>query len=279
MKLSEQFITSSGLKLWTQKLSNNNTETCVLIAGAGAPAMFWTDDFCQNLVDSGYDVIRFDNRDIGLSDAVDWDKHPYTIEDLSHDVINILDAYGIDHAHIVGHSMGGMVSQWLAIAHPERVKSYTSISVATCGIIGHPPQEIMDVLLENKPTQDFENDLPAFMRSWKILNGSYELDEELAINYTRDLYTRSKHKVGVAWHHIWCEEHYRNLIDKLNNVSVPGLFIHGEQDPLIPVQGAIETQRAAPNSNLLILPKMGHMIFNRQLESELVGALVAHLRR
>jgi pimeloyl-ACP methyl ester carboxylesterase len=176
----------------------------------------------------------------------------------------------------VGHSMGGMVAQWLALTFPQRIYSYTSLSVATCGIIGRPPKRVMDVLLDNKPTQNVEKDLAGFMRSWKVLNGDYEVDREIATKYTKDLYSRSKHPVGVAWHHIWCQKNYIDLSDKLGLMSIPGLFIHGELDPLIPLEAAIETQKFTPHSTLRIIPGMGHMIFNRELEASIASLLIDH---
>ncbi len=275
MQSNIKIVSSDHLTLWTEMLSNNSTHSvCLLISGAGASAMFWTNEFCETLVNAGYSVIRFDHRDQGLSDAVDWEKNPYTIEDLANDVINILDAYGIHQAHIVGHSMGGMIAQWIAYTYPQRIHSYTSISIATCGTTGQPSKEIMDILMQNKPTQHFDHDLSGFMRSWKVLNGTYEVDEELAKKYTKDLYVRSKHPVGVAWHHIWCQKNYIDLSDKIKQITVPGLFIHGEVDPLIPVHAAIETQKIAPHSTMLIIPGMGHMIFNRTLEDVICKALI-----
>lgn len=275
----DNYIPSNSLSIWTQQLSNKSTtDVCLLISGAGAPAMFWTDEFCEYLVSAGYNVIRFDHRDQGLSDAVNWDNNPYTIDDLAKDVINILDFYNVEKAHIIGHSMGGMVAQWLAIAYPNRISTYTSISVATCGIRGQPPKEIMDILLENIPSQDFNKDLPAFMRSWKVLNGSFLLDEDMAIKYTQDLYLRSKHPVGVAWHHIWCEKEYIDLRDKLCRITVPGLFIHGELDPLVPAQAAIDTQAMTTHSKMIMIPGMGHMIFNRQLEKIVADKLICQFR-
>lgn len=278
MQIETRLITSGNMKLWTQRFINKpSADTCVLVSGAGAPALFWTDEFCKKLVTSGYNVIRFDNRDIGLSDPVDWEKHPYTIDDLACDVKNILDAYHIDSAHVVGHSMGGIVAQWLAITYPSRIKSYTSISVATCGILGQPPKEVMDVLMENKPSQDFSKDTDGFMRSWEILNGTYDIDILMATKYTEDLYSRSRHQVGVAWHHIWCEHDYLDLTKWLGGITVPGLFIHGEVDPLVPVKAVVQTQRLASHSALLIIPGMGHMIFNRELEDVIANAVINHL--
>ncbi len=279
MQSKTNIVSSNGLNLWTENLTSGSCHLfCILISGAGAPAMFWTDEFCKKLVNSSYSVIRFDHRDQGLSDGVDWDKNPYTIEDLAKDIVNILDACNINKAHIVGHSMGGMIAQWLAFACPQRIISYTSISVATCGITGHPPKEMIDVLMKNQPTQNFTDDLNGFMRSWRILNGKYEIDNELAKKYTEDFYIRSKHPVGVAWHHIWCQQNYIDLGNQIKQITIPGLFIHGELDPLIPVKGAVETQKIVPNSRLIIIPRMGHMIFNRALEDIICNALIEHFK-
>jgi pimeloyl-ACP methyl ester carboxylesterase len=275
---TESFVKNKNLNIWTEAFIEDNPQrlSVILINGAGAPARFWTEKFCNEIFNAGFNVIRFDHRDSGLSDAVDWDKNPYTIEDLSGDVIQIMDTYGIQRAHVVGHSMGGIVAQWLAIKHSERLLGFTSMSVATCGLQHTPSKEIMHILMQNNPSQHFENDLPAFMRSWRILNGSCVMDEDAAIKYTQDLYIRSKHTVGVAWHHIWCEQDYLDIKKMLQEITVPGLFIHGELDPLIPVEGARETHRLTPGSNLVIIPSMGHMIFNRNIEQLIIQSLLSH---
>jgi pimeloyl-ACP methyl ester carboxylesterase len=277
---TDKIINKFGVRLWTQWLSTENTEknTCILISGAGAPAMFWTDAFCEQLISANLNVIRFDHRDQGLSDAIDWDTHPYTLDDLATDVITILNAYDIEKAHVIGHSMGGMIAQWMAIKYPENLKSYTSISAATTGSVSQPPKEVMNILMENQPSQQFDIDLAGFMKSWEMLNGDYPLDDEMAFNYTRDLYIRSKHPVGVAWHHIWYQEKYIDLRNQLKLITTPGLFLHGKKDPLIPTKSAIETQKLTENSKIIVIPKMGHMIFNRELEKLIAQHLINHVK-
>lgn len=105
--------------------------------------------------------------------------------------------------------------------------------------------------LEILPTQSFEVDLPGFMRSWKILNGSIKLDEELAITYTKDLYQRTSHPIGVAWNHIRCQGALGNIGDGLKANTVPALFIHGEDDQLIPIQGGIDTFVTTANARMV----------------------------
>lgn len=279
MNKVEMYVNSSGIKLWCQSLHKlPNDIPCVLISGAGASAMFWSDHFCEMLVEDGNRVIRFDHRDQGLSDAVDWDISPYLVEDLAKDVINILDANNIKKAHIVGHSMGGTIAQLLAIYYPDRLLSYTSISVATVSGAEGPSKKTMDALLQNNPTQNYETDLPGFMNSWKILSGTYPIDNALACAYTRDFYERSNHNVGVAWHHIWCQKNLGDLTGKLSKLSVKGLFIHGKKDPLILVGGTKKTQRAARNAKLVVIENMGHMFFNRELEKIICDNLLQHFK-
>ncbi len=281
MDIAQHFIKSGEINLWTQRLSaaENIKQTCILISGAGASAMFWHDEFCRALIAAGYTTIRFDHRDQGLSDSVDWDTAPYTINELAEDVISIADYYQLEKVHIVGHSMGGTIAQWLAIRYPQRLLSYTSMSVATCGPVGQPSQEIIDALLKNSPTQDYSHDLAGFMHSWRLLNGDYEVNREIAESYTQDLYLRSKYPVDVAWHHIWCQEQYGDLTDRLKQIFVPGLFIHGEKDPLIPLQGAIKTQAVTPNSKMVTLMGMGHMFFNLDLETTIISHLIEHFQQ
>ncbi len=119
----------------------------------------------------------------------------------------------------------------------------TSIAIGTVGVVAAPSDETMRILLENKPTQDFEESFPGFMRSWNILNGDYRVDIDLARAYTLDLYNRSDHVVGVAWHHIQSQQNLGDLAKLLKTISCPCFFIHGDKDPLISVDAGIATSK------------------------------------
>ena len=108
------------------------------------------------------------------------------------------------------------------------------------------------------------------------MNGELILDRELAQAYTKELYTRSIHPVGVAYNHIRCQESLHDLSDELGKITVPGLFVHGEKDPLISVKGAIQTAKAAFSSKLVIIPKMGHMFFNKRAQQNIAELLLSH---
>ncbi len=275
MDIKEISVSSSGLNLWTQHLSGQNSTkgTVFLISGAGATAFFWSDDFCHILVESGYSVIRFDHRDCGLSDGVNWQKKPYTIDDLVLDLICIADEYGVNKMHLVGHSMGGIVAQLLASEYPQRILSYVSMSVAI-GYSSKLDKATMEALLQNKPTQNFQKDLPGFMRVWEILHGDYAIDQEKAEYYTRDLYMRAKYPVDVAWHHIWCQDGVDPT--RVSSITVPGLFIHGDKDALIPFADAVKAQQIVPQSHMTIVPGMGHMFFNQTLEDMIAADCMHH---
>jgi pimeloyl-ACP methyl ester carboxylesterase len=267
-------ISSGQVQLWTEGLGNPNAPAVMFVSGAGAHAHFWTDEFCLEIAQEGFFVLRFDHRDTGLSSPVDYKNHPYTVMDLVEDVIAILDAYHIEKANVVGHSMGGIIAQLLAIHHPERLLSFVSMSVATVGESVHPPQEVMEVLLQNNPTQVYEESLDGFMKSWRMLNGDVLLDEDMARAYTKELYERSLHPVGVAWNHIHCQENLGDLSNQLQKVKIPSLFIHGEKDVLMPLQNGIQTAKAVPQAKIEVIPKMGHMIFNRDLQKQIASLLV-----
>jgi pimeloyl-ACP methyl ester carboxylesterase len=279
MMLMVQYVHHNGLRIYCEAIGDSAKPAVLLICGAGAHAHFWTDALCETIVKAGYYVIRFDHRDSGLSSAVDFEKEPYSVADLAEDALAILDAFHIKKAHVVGHSMGGTIVQLLAIIHPDRLRSLTSISVATVGEKAVPSQETMKTLLENRPTQNFEESLEGFMRSWRLLNGALPLDEKMATKYTKELYTRSMHQVGVAWNLIRCQEGLPDLSSQLNKVTVPSLFLHGEKDVLISIEGAQNTARAVPHAALLILPGMGHMMFHKELQQHIAMLLLHHFAR
>lgn len=269
MERKQKTINVNGLNFWTESFGNANNSACLLICGAGAPAKFWTDGFCKYIAEEGFFVLRYDHRDQGMSSSIDFSSNPYTVEDLADDAIGILDAYRISKAHVVGHSMGGKIVQLLAIHYPDRILSMTSMCVSAVGKDSAPPKEVMDVLLQNKPSQDFEADLPNFMSSWKILNGDAEIDEEIAIAYTRDFYERSIAPVGVAWNHIHCQENLRDITEDLKEISVPALFIAGERDVMMPSERVEANSKLVPGAKFISIPKMGHMFFNRAIEKQI----------
>lgn len=273
-----KYCTSESIILYTESFGDPNHPACLLIAGAGASAKFWSDFLCEMIAEHDFFVIRYDHRDIGLSSAVDYSVNPYTVFDLANDAISILKDYNIKQAHVVGHSMGGIIAQILAVEYPESVITFTSMSVGINSSGVKPSQEVMDILLQNQPAGNYEDDIAGFMKSWHVLNGKAPLDQKLASDYTKDLYIRSIHKVGVAWNHINSQKDISLLLQKISQNQIPGLFIHGREDPLIPVADGVENARITPHAYFEVIDDMGHMFFNQDIEKHIVSLLLSHFK-
>lgn len=271
-----------GLTFHTENFGTPTGPACLLIAGAMAPGRLWSDRFCQKLVSKGFFVIRYDHRDIGESSGVDWQKNPYTLSDLAKDAVGILDAYKIKKAHFIGHSMGGYVSEWIAVKFPERILSLTAISAGPIGATNETdlpltPEETKihdktwQVLLGRKDGATLEETIQNFLPVWQYLNGSFPLDREMATSYTRDLLTRTRHPIRMGGNH---ELLMRGLdLNKhrgiLQTITTPILLIHGEEDTLSLPRNARAVAHAIPTNTLIMIPKMGHMLFHRELEEKI----------
>lgn len=293
MDIDQRIFTISGNEIWTESLGDKSHPSILLISGAGAHALFWTDFFCEVLVNGGFQVIRYDHRDVGYSSGVDYARHPYQINDLAEDAALILDAYSIDSAHIIGHSMGGYVAQVFATFFPEKTLSLTCIAAGPAGAIpnvelSEEEQAVIDTTKEinsgNKPTPNFQDSLPGFMRMWKRWQGTLPMDTDLAIQYTKEIYDRTQHPIGMRLEHPHILAVRASLNDqskkeiKLDKIQVPMLIIQGEEDYLLlPKRGGIALWKLFPHAQLRLIPDMGHMYFNRIFQIELANEIVEFL--
>jgi len=287
--------TPQGIELYTETFGKDSDPAILLIAGAMAPGRFWTDVFCTLLADSHHFVIRYDHRDMGLSSAVDYTYHPYTLNDLAQDAIAILDAYHISKAHIIGHSMGGGIAQLMALEYPERVLSITLISSSVLASANLTPQEetllnqTWNVMMQNKPTRELAPSINGFMTSFRHLHAQVPMDEQIARDYITDMYTRTKPE-----HLDWFEKfsrgidslhnHVKALVqvpirsDELKMLHIPTLIIHGEQDPLafprVIKEYAVDL---IPGAQFHLIPGMGHMILNQKLFSKIADIIISFI--
>ena len=270
-------IAANGVTLEYETYGNPAHPPLLLIMGLGAQLTLWPIELVDALVARGYRVIRYDNRDIGLSTkftaagvpdlpavmmAMMSGKPPalpYTLTDMADDAAALLTALGIDRAHIVGASMGGMIAQLVAINHAGRVASLTSI-MSTTGNPTLPPAkpEAMAALMERPTTAELTDVLALGLRiSRAIGSPGYPAPEDrLRTRIERD-FRRSFHPTGAGRQMaaIMADGDRR---ERLKAVTAPTLVIHGEVDPLVPVEGGKDTAAAIPGATLLTIPGMGH---------------------
>ena len=243
------------------------------------------------LAERGFFVIRYDHRDIGESSVVDWKTSPYGLLELAEDALGILDAYGIEQAYFVGHSMGGYVCQTIAVEFPKRTLGIAIIGAGPIGStdetelpLSEKEKKILEktweIFLHRKDGDTVEATIRSFLPVWRHLNGTYPLDEELAQAYTHDLFTRSPGQIHPGNNHEQVMRHLEIGKHKgiLKKIRVPTLIIHGELDPLSLPRNGKALAHAIPKAKLVVVPGMGHMFFDRVLEAKLVDILANQMR-
>lgn len=265
----------------------------LLVMGLGAQLIDWRDDFCKRLASHGYWVIRYDNRDVGLSTKFDDAgipnmlkmlkassqgeilESPYSIKDMANDGVGLMDVLEIEKAHVIGLSMGGMIAQSMAIHHPTRLASLISIMSSTGEPDLPPPTpEAIAVLTTPRPT-DREGYIERSIEGWRILSGpTFPPDDNLNRKHAGLKFDRGIYPAGIARQlaAILSSGGRREL---LKSVTVPTLVIHGDADPLVPVKGGIDTADAIPGAELLIIEGMGHHL-PIELWPQLIDAIVLH---
>ena len=283
---------ANGIELEYDTFGDRSNPAILLIMGLGIQMLGWHEVFCNMLADRGYFVIRYDNRDVGLSTKIedgpepdvmrllagDYSSASYTLDDMADDAVGLLDALGIERAHMVGVSMGGMIGQTLAIKHPDRVLSLTSI-MSTTGdaAVGQPRQDVIMAMITPAP-DDREAFIDYQANLFRLIGSpDYPMpDDELRALIGR-LHDRMYYPAGFL----------RQLAGimasgdrtaALANVNAPTLVIHGEVDPLIAVDGGEACAKAIPGAKLVKIPGMGHD-FPPQLWQHFVDEIVANAER
>lgn len=265
---------SNGIHLEYDTFGDRDDPSLLLVGGLGSQLVSWDDEFCQGFVDRGFHVIRFDNRDVGLSTKVDAPAidlaeavattlgggtvaAPYHLEDMATDAWGLLDALDLDRVHILGISMGGMIVQAMAIEQPERVVSLTSI-MSTTGDpdVGMPHPEVVATLLDPGP-QDRAGAIEHSVAGSKAIGSPDFFDEELVRTRATRSYDRCFHPQGVV-HQLLAIVTSPSRSDQLRQLDLEALVIHGEIDPLVDVSGGVRTAECLAGSELLLLENMGH---------------------
>ena len=248
----------------------------LLIMGLGAQLSTWDDGFCDALAARGFRVIRYDNRDSGLSTKMEaaglpdiagafagTAEPPYTLDDLADDAVGVLDALGIRAAHIVGASMGGFIAQLVAINHPERVLSLTSIMSGPGGKDAVDPTPEAGAVLVLTPAATREGQLEQGLMIRRILAGAGNpFDEAAEQRKVERLHDRSYYPVGTG-RQLAAILAAKSRIPALANVRVPVLVVHGIDDPLVPIENGRRVAAAVPGARLIELDGTGHNVPER----------------
>lgn len=289
-------VTANGIRIEYDTFGDSSFPALLLIAGNGAQMIFWDAEFCELLAETGLFVIRFDNRDAGLSTKFDEAGIPdimalikaamegkavesaYSLDDMADDAVALLDALNIEKAHICGLSMGGMIAQVISYRHPGHVLSLTSIMSCT----GNPdtPQgkpEAIAAVVAPAP-EGREAYIEHNVNTWrKVWSPGFPFEEERARAFMEKSYDRSYYPQGMARQNAALLAN-GDRRPSLSTIKVPTLVIHGADDPLIPVEAGKDTARSIPGASLLIIDGMGHDM-PKGVWAEIATAISQHSKR
>lgn len=289
-------IEANGISIWYEDEGPRDAPVVMMVMGFGAQLTLWPEELVEALREEGFRVVRFDNRDVGLSHKFDGvrapgffrlallarlgfvPKVPYRLSDMADDAVGLMDALGIARAHVVGASMGGMIAQHIAARHPERVLSLTSV-FSTTGHRKLPParREALRVLLA-RPRSGDEEALVAHGVTLARTIGSpaFPATEDRLRERSRALVRRSHYPEGATRHlaAIVADGDRRAM---LRQIAVPTLVLHGEDDPLIPVEGGRDTAAHIPGARLVTIPGWGHDL-PPELFGRIAGEIAGHAR-
>lgn len=269
-------IKANGIEIEYETFGDATAPPLLLIGGLGSQLLSWDDEFCEQIRDRGFRVIRYDNRDAGLSTKMESAGEPdliaafagnanpaYQLDDLADDAVGLLDGLAIGAAHIVGVSMGGFIAQLVAINHPDRVLSLTSIMSGPGGADAVPPEpEGADVLTRiPPPTREGRIEHDVWIR--KSLKGPGDpFDEAMETKQVERAYDRSYYPVGTG-RQLVAILAAKSRLENLGRVKVPTLVIHGTDDVLVPVENGRRVAKAVPRARLLEFERMGHNVPER----------------
>jgi pimeloyl-ACP methyl ester carboxylesterase len=270
-------------------------EPLLLVMGLGGQLVAWPMDWVHRFVDLGFQVIRFDNRDVGLSSRMPgkppgllrviaaalsprFAKSEYLLSDMADDAVGLLDHLGIDKAHVVGISMGGMISQSIAIGHPDRVASLTSIMSNTGDHKNGKPAWSIYRKFPKTIARSREEAVDKGVLTFKYISGPHFHEDEAELRELIELaLARSWDREGTA-RQTMAITASPDRTEALGKITAPTLVIHGLVDPLVRPSGGIATAKAVPGSRLLTFPDMGHDLPKARWD-EIIDAIVDNARR
>ena len=299
--MTGKIISVNNIKIWYETFGHKHDPAILLIMGNSAQGIMWTDDFCEKIAAGKRYVIRFDNRDTGLSTCFDFGKNPYDLFDLAKDALSLLDALEIKKAHIVGLSMGGSIAQLLAIYHADRILSITSmmsspdLSIKNDAFLGKdtsqatlppPKKEFVEavIALNKIKPESRQEKIKQIVGNWRLANGEKAIfDEDDWLHMIENAMTREEsnpdaRNVKFANHSNHSKAQIATTEPNLNTlklISTPTLVIHGTEDPIFPPAHAKAVANSVINGKLLLIDKMGHAL-NPIFFDQIIDAIIDH---
>jgi len=269
--MTEQRAQVGPVELVYETIGDSADAPMLLVMGLGMQLIHWDRGLCELLAERGFHVIRFDNRDAGLSTKIRGPvpnvmrlmaglptRVPYLLDDMAGDALGLLDHLGIERAHVVGTSMGGMIAQTMAIQRPERVLSLASM-LSTTGDrrVGTPKLRVWSLMMRRAP-QERDAYIDYFTRVFRMIGSpAYRRDENRLRELAAATYDRCHYPAGTA-RQLGAIMASGSRTAALRRLDVPTVVIHGESDPLVPLRAGVATARAIPNAELIAIPGMGH---------------------
>jgi pimeloyl-ACP methyl ester carboxylesterase len=289
-------VQANGVAIEAEDTGGPERPAVVLIMGLGMQLVAWPERFVDALVEAGFRVIRFDNRDIGLSQKFDshgvpnvmWEglKHriglpvhaPYSIADMAADTLGVMDALQVPRAHVVGVSMGGMVAQRVALAQPARVVSLASVmSSSGARYLPGPKPQVLQALLARPQACDEAAIVDHYVRLFRVIGSpGFPLDQTELRRRVLIATRRSFHPQGTV-RQLTAVAADSGRADELPRIKAPALVVHGRDDPLVPVACGQDTARRIRGARYRVIPGMGHDLAPGVVE-HLLEHLVPHLR-
>ena len=272
-------VESGDVRLWTERIGDSADPPVLLIMGAEAQGVAWPDELVSRLVAGGRQVIRYDHRDTGESSTVDFDASPYSLADLVADAVAVLDGHGLASAHVVGASMGGLIAQWLAAAHPARVRTLTLMSTTPLnGAADLPPpaESFLKAITEagELPRTTAAERVEADVVVYRLLNGNAPFDEAAARSLAERHFARAVDWTKSANHHRIAS--VPSTPPPTSAIEAPTMVLVAVDDPIFAPPHAEAVAEAIPNARLRQMPAMGHVLLSPGLPSRIADAMLAH---
>ncbi len=286
------------MNIWSEEFGAETDAPILLIMGSMSQGVLWPDEFVGRLAAGGRRVIRYDHRDTGMSDTVDFEAEPYSWHDIKDDVYRVMDAHGLASAHLVGHSAGGLLGQFIAVERPERVRSLTVIASSPLGggegqvlmraLTGQPQPEgslpepapefvaFYRALMTAPPPEDRRARINGMIAEQRVLHGTgLPFDEDAARRLQERIHDRARDLSAAAHHRMAAmTDPDFEPAGVLDQVKAPTLVIEGSHEPVKPGHGAVIAEQI-PGARLMIVAGMGHTL-PPETHEELATAVLAH---